>query len=99
MRELYLSFVDEAPDQCLHYTIVVVDERIEIVQKLDCQSRECFDRALTRLDQIALRLPATRAERYVMCLFKVTQNQGLVVSSPDAPEYICLLYTSPSPRD
>lgn len=62
MIQLYGSFHknDTKSLRCLHYSVTVVENQIDIVQKLDCQTRQCFDDALLEIENVAKRIPDRR---------------------------------------
>lgn len=62
LKEVYATYHknDTASLRCLHYTAIVVEDQIDIVQKLACQTRACFDAALSEMDRIAERIPNVR---------------------------------------
>jgi len=57
LKDLYVSLHKiDTEMRCIHYSLVLVEETIDVVQALDCQSKVCFDNALSELDKLSQKL-------------------------------------------
>lgn len=58
MKALYISLHknDTESLRCIHYSVVLAEEKIDVIQTLDCQSKRCFDEALKEMDKVTEKL-------------------------------------------
>ncbi|XP_066928415.1 uncharacterized protein [Clytia hemisphaerica] len=110
LKRLYVSLHknDTASLKCIHYSLVVADDIIDIIQSLDCQSKRCFDQSLEALDKVTEKLSndvAQDGDEYKRNFIKSIQDINTTIFSenaggrPQAEKTVLLLLTQGKHED